>query len=153
MPIGILGSLILCTVLYMLMSLVMTGLAPYMTLNVPHPVFVAIDAAGQQLAWLGALVNIGAVVGLASVVLVLLLGQSRIFYAMSRDGMIPPVCSRIHPHFRTPWMGTIVTGTFAALLAGFVPLGILGELVSIGTLLAFVIVCVGHGPAQQSPGC
>jgi basic amino acid/polyamine antiporter, APA family len=142
MPIGILGSLILCTVLYILMSLVMTGLAPYMSLNVPHPVFVAIDAAGPQLAWLGVLVNIGAVVGLASVVLVLLLGQSRIFYAMSRDGLIPPVWSRIHPHFRTPWIGTIVTGAFAALLAGIVPLGILGELVSIGTLLAFVIVCL-----------
>jgi basic amino acid/polyamine antiporter, APA family len=142
MPIGILGSLILCTVLYILMSLVMTGLAPYMTLNVPHPVFVAIDAAGPQLAWLGVLVNIGAVVGLASVVLVLLLGQSRIFYAMSRDGLIPPVYSRIHPTFRTPWLGTIVTGVIAALLAGVVPLGILGELVSIGTLLAFVIVCV-----------
>jgi APA family basic amino acid/polyamine antiporter len=124
------------------MSLVMTGLAPYMTLNVPHPVFVAIDAAGPQLAWLGVLVNIGAVVGLASVVLVLLLGQSRIFYAMSRDGLIPPVYSRIHPQFRTPWLGTIVTGSIAALLAGVVPLGILGELVSIGTLLAFVIVCV-----------
>jgi APA family basic amino acid/polyamine antiporter len=142
MPIGILGSLILCTILYILMSLVMTGLAPYMTLNVPHPVFVAIDAAGPQLAWLGVLVNIGAVVGLASVVLVLLLGQSRIFYAMSRDGLIPPVYSRIHPQFRTPWLGTIVTGSIAALLAGVVPLGILGELVSIGTLLAFVIVCV-----------
>ena len=142
MPIGILGSLILCTVLYILMSLVMTGLAPYMSLNVPHPVFVAIDAAGPQLAWLGVLVNIGAVVGLASVVLVLLLGQSRVFYAMSRDGLIPPVYARIHPQFRTPWLGTIVTGTIAALLAGIVPLGILGELVSIGTLLAFVIVCV-----------
>ncbi len=102
MPIGILGSLILCTILYILMSLVMTGLAPYMTLNVPHPVFVAINAAGPQLAWLGVLVNVGAVVGLASVVLVLLLGQSRIFYAMSRDGLIPPVYSRIHPKFRTP---------------------------------------------------
>ncbi len=142
MPIGILGSLILCTILYILMSFVMTGLAPYMTLNVPHPVFVAINAAGPQLAWLGVLVNVGAVVGLASVVLVLLLGQSRIFYAMSRDGLIPPVYSRIHPQFRTPWLGTIVTGTIAAILAAIVPLGILGELVSIGTLLAFVIVCV-----------
>ena len=142
MPIGILGSLILCTVLYILMSLVMTGLAPYMSLNDAHPVFVAINAAGPQLAWLGVLVNIAAVVGLASVVLVLLLGQSRVFYAMSRDGLIPPVYSRIHPQFRTPWLGTIVTGTIAALLAGIVPLGILGELVSIGTLLAFVIVCV-----------
>src|SRR5438270_2083127 len=142
MPIGILGSLIICTVLYILMSLVMTGLAPYLSLNVPHPVFVAIDTAGPQLAWLGVLVNIGAVVGLASVVLVLLLGQSRIFYAMARDGLFFRVFSRIHPQFRTPWLGTMVTGTVAALLAGIVPLGILGELVSIGTLLAFVIVCL-----------
>jgi APA family basic amino acid/polyamine antiporter len=143
MPIGILGSLILCTVLYILMSLTMTGLASYKDLNVPHPVFVAIDNAGPQLAWLGFLVNVGAVVGLASVVLVLLLGQSRVFYAMSRDGLIPPMYSRVHPQFRTPWLGTITTGVIAALLAGIFPLGILGELVSIGTLLAFVIVCVG----------
>src|SRR5215510_1887134 len=140
-PIGILGSLIICTVLYILMSLVMTGLAPYKSLNVPHPVFVAIDNAGPQLAWLGFLVNVGAVVGLASVVLVLLLGQSRIFYAMSRDGLFFTIFSDVHPTFRTPWIGTIITGVFAALLAGFVPLGILGELVSIGTLLAFAIVC------------
>jgi basic amino acid/polyamine antiporter, APA family len=141
MPIGILGSLIICTVLYILMSLVMTGLAAYSQLNVPHPVFVAIQAAGPTLAWLGPIVNLGAVVGLASVVLVLLLGQSRIFYAMSRDGLFFQVFSDIHPTFRTPWIGTIVTGTFAATLAGIVPLGILGELVSIGTLLAFTIVC------------
>ena len=143
MPIGILGSLLICTVLYILMSLTMTGLAPYTSLNVAYPVFVAIDNAGPQLAWLGFLVNVGAVVGLASVVLVLLLGQSRVFYAMSRDGLIPPLYCRIHPTFRTPWIGTIVTGMFAALLAGLVPLSILGELVSIGTLLAFAIVCAG----------
>src|SRR5215510_14103955 len=143
MPVGILGSLLLCTVLYILMSLTMTGLAHYTELNVPYPVFVAIEKAGPDLAWLGFLVNIGAVVGLASVVLVLLLGQSRIFYAMSRDGLIPPLYSQVHPVFRTPWIGTIVTGLFAGLLAGFVPLSILGELVSIGTLLAFAIVCAG----------
>jgi APA family basic amino acid/polyamine antiporter len=143
MPIGILGSLLICTLLYILMSLTMTGLAPYTSLNVAYPVFVAINNAGPQLAWLGFLVNVGAVVGLASVVLVLLLGQSRVFYAMSRDGLIPPLYCRIHPTFRTPWIGTIVTGMFAALLAGLVPLSILGELVSIGTLLAFAIVCAG----------
>jgi APA family basic amino acid/polyamine antiporter len=137
-----LGSLIICTVLYILMSLTMTGLAPYMSLNVPHPVYVAVDNAGPQLAWLRVVVNLGAVIGLASVVLVLLLGQSRVFYAMSRDGLIPPLYSDIHPKFRTPWIGTIVTGVIAALLAGIFPLGILGELVSIGTLLAFVIVCL-----------
>jgi APA family basic amino acid/polyamine antiporter len=141
-PIGILGSLLICTVLYILMSLTMTGLAPYMTLNVPHPVYVAVDDAGPQLAWLRVVVNLGAVIGLASVVLVLLLGQSRVFCAMSRDGLIPPLYSEVHPKFRTPWIGTIVTGVIAALLAGIFPLGILGELVSIGTLLAFVIVCM-----------
>ncbi|HEX3487494.1 MAG TPA: amino acid permease [Micropepsaceae bacterium] len=141
-PIGILGSLVICTFLYILMSLTMTGLAPYASLNVPHPVYVAVDNAGPQLAWLRVVVNLGAVIGLASVVLVLLLGQSRVFYAMSRDGLIPPLYSTIHPKFRTPWIGTIVTGVIAALLAGIFPLGILGELVSIGTLLAFVIVCV-----------
>jgi len=143
MPIGILGSLLICTLLYILMSLTMTGLAPYTSLNVAYPVFVAINNAGPQLAWLGFLVNVGAVVGLASVVLVLLLGQSRVFYAMSRDGLIPPLYCQIHPTFRTPWIGTIVTGMFAGLLAGLVPLSILGELVSIGTLLAFTIVCAG----------
>jgi APA family basic amino acid/polyamine antiporter len=143
MPVGILGSLLICTVLYILMSLTMTGLANYTTLAVPNPVSVAIQQAGPQLGWLELLVNIGAVVGLASVVLVLLLGQSRIFYAMSRDGLIPPIYCRVHPTFRTPWIGTMITGLFAAVLAGLVPLSILGELVSIGTLLAFAIVCAG----------
>ncbi|HEY0281370.1 MAG TPA: amino acid permease [Rhizomicrobium sp.] len=141
-PIGILGSLLICTVLYMLMSYVLTGLASYTTLNVAHPVSMAV-AALPGTAWLAPIVNIGAIVGLASVVLVLLLGQSRIFYAMSRDGMIPPLFSNIHPTFRTPWRGSIITGIFCALLAGLLPLDILGELVSIGTLLAFVIVCFG----------
>jgi APA family basic amino acid/polyamine antiporter len=126
----------------MLMSYVLTGLAPYSTLNVAHPVSMAVQAVPAT-AWLGKFVNLGAIVGLASVVLVLLLGQSRIFYAMSRDGMFFKTFSSIHPRFRTPWIGTIITGSFAALLAGVLPLDILGELVSIGTLLAFVIVCVG----------
>ena len=141
-PIGILGSLLICTVLYMLMSYVLTGLAPYQTLNVTHPVSMAVETIPAT-AWLGPIVNVGAIVGLASVVLVLLLGQSRIFYAMSKDGMIPPLFSQIHPKFRTPWRGSIITGIFCALLAGLLPLDILGELVSIGTLLAFVIVCFG----------
>src|SRR5882724_10376764 len=142
-PIGILGSLLICTVLYILMSLTMTGLAPYTMLNVPHPVFVAIHNAGPSLAWLGFAVDVGAVVGLASVILVLLLGQSRIFYAMAKDGLVPQFFCRIHPKFRTPYVGTIVTGFFAATLSAIVPLDILGELVSIGTLAAFVIVCLG----------
>ncbi|HVU20357.1 MAG TPA: amino acid permease [Rhizomicrobium sp.] len=141
-PLGILGSLVICTVLYMLMSWVLTGIAPYQTLNVAHPVSQAVEALPST-AWLAPWVNVGAVVGLASVVLVLLLGQSRIFYAMSKDGMIPPLFSEIHPKFKTPWRGSLITGFFCALGAGVLPLDILGELVSIGTLLAFVIVCVG----------
>jgi len=141
-PLGILGSLFICTILYMLMSWVVTGIAAYPTLNVAHPVSQAVDAIADT-RWLTPYVNVGAVVGLASVVLVLLLGQSRIFYAMSKDGMIPPLFSEIHPRFKTPWRGSLITGAFCALGAGVLPLDILGELVSIGTLLAFVIVCVG----------
>lgn len=142
-PIGILGSLLLCTVLYMLMSWVVTGLAPYSTLNVAHPVSRAVEQAAPAIAWLAPVINVGAIVGLASVVLVLLLGQSRIFYAMASDGLIPPLFAEVHPRFRTPWRGTILTGLFAMILAGLLPLDILGELVSIGTLAAFVIVCAG----------
>jgi APA family basic amino acid/polyamine antiporter len=141
-PLGILGSLLICTVLYMLMSWVVTGIAAYPTLNVAHPVSQAVEAIPET-QWLTPYVNVGAVVGLASVVLVLLLGQSRIFYAMAKDGMIPPLFSEIHPRFKTPWRGSLITGAFCALGAGILPLDILGELVSIGTLLAFVIVCIG----------
>ncbi len=141
-PLGILGLLLICTVLYMLMSWVVTGIAPYQSLNVAHPVSQAVDAIADT-RWLTPFVNAGAVVGLASVVLVLLLGQSRIFYAMSKDGMIPQLFSEVHPRFKTPWRGSLITGAFCALGAGVLPLDILGELVSIGTLLAFVIVCAG----------
>jgi APA family basic amino acid/polyamine antiporter len=141
-PLGILGSLAICTVLYMLMSWVVTGIAAYSTLNVAHPVSQAVEAIPAT-AWLAPFVNVGAIVGLASVVLVLLLGQSRIFYAMAKDGMIPQLFSEVHPRFKTPWRGSIITGAFCALLAGLLPLDILGELVSIGTLAAFVIVCAG----------
>ena len=141
-PFGILGSLFICTILYMLMSWVLTGIASYKTLNVDHPVSQAVEALPGTI-WLAPYVNLGAIVGLASVVLVLLLGQSRIFYAMSKDGMIPRLFSEVHPRFKTPWRGSLITGIFCALLAGALPLHILGELVSIGTLAAFVIVCAG----------
>ncbi|HTJ20829.1 MAG TPA: amino acid permease [Gemmatimonadaceae bacterium] len=143
MPIGILASLAVCTVLYILMALVMTGLAHYSDLNVPHPVFVAIDKAGPALHWLTYFINIGAILGLASVVLVMLMGQPRIFYSMSRDGLLPAVFGKVHRKFQTPYVTTIVTGVVAAAVAGFFPIALLGELVSIGTLLAFVIVCFG----------
>lgn len=143
LPIGILGSLVVCTILYIVMALVMTGMAHYTELNVPHPVFVAIQKAGPALAWLGFLVNIGAIAGLSSVVLVMLMGQPRIFYSMSRDGLLPAVFGKVHPKFRTPYIATIITGLVAAVVAGIFPIGLLGELVSIGTLLAFVIVCGG----------
>jgi APA family basic amino acid/polyamine antiporter len=141
MPIGILGSLVVCTVLYILVSLVLTGLVSYRTLNVSAPVALAIDATG--VGWGSVLVKIGAVFGLATVMLVMLLGQSRVFYSMSKDGLLPKWASAIHPKFRTPWITTIVFGSFAAIMPAFLPIDKLSELVNIGTLLAFTIVSAG----------
>ena len=143
MPKGILISLAICTILYVAVSMVMTGIVNYTELNVPAPIAVAIDAAGQGLAWLRPIIKIGAIAGLSSVVMVLLLGQSRIFYSMAHDGLLWKSFARTHPKFKTPYITSIVTGCFAALFAGLFPIGLLGELVSIGTLLAFVIVSVG----------
>ena len=143
LPIALIASLVVCTVLYILMSLVITGLAPYEMLNVPAPVYTAVDHVGPQLAWLKPVVTIGATIGLASTILALLYGQSRIFYAMGRDGLLPPIFSRVNPRRRTPWAGTVITGIFAGLMAGLFPIGLLGELVSVGTLLAFAIICAG----------
>jgi APA family basic amino acid/polyamine antiporter len=142
LPIGILGSLAICTVLYMGMALVLTGVTDWRTLDVPNPVSFALGKIAT-LQWIVAPINIGALVGLASVVFVGLYGQSRIFYSMARDGFLPPVFSAVHKRFRTPHRGTIITGVGAAILAAIFPLDILADLVSIGTLLAFVAVCGG----------
>ena len=141
MPVGILGSLAVCTVLYIVVSLLLTGVVHYSQLNVAAPVSLAISLTGVW--WGSLLVNIGAIAGLSTVMLVMLLGQSRVFYSMSRDGLLWKWAGEIHPKFRTPWKSTIIVGIFVAFFAALIPIGILGELVSIGTLLAFVIVCAG----------
>lgn len=138
-PIGIIGSLAICTALYILFSLVMVGLAHYSELNVAAPVAIAIDKT--PFPWLHELVNLAILCGLTSVILVLLLGQSRIFYVMSKDGLLPPLFSRLHPTFHTPWYCNLVLMVMVGLFGAFAPLHVLGHMTSIGTLLAFVIVC------------
>ncbi|MEY4211753.1 MAG: hypothetical protein RLZ92_2134 [Pseudomonadota bacterium] len=140
-PIGIIGSLIVCTVLYILVAGVLTGVISYTELNVAAPIAVAVDHIGMS--WLSPIIKLAAIAGLTSVMLVLLMGQSRIFYAMANDRLLPPLFAEIHPQFQTPHLSTIVVGFAVALLAGFMPIEKLGELVSIGTLFAFVLVCGG----------
>lgn len=142
MPFGILGSLTLSTILYILVAFVLTGLVSYTQLGVPDPIAVGVNAAGPGLMWLRPLIKLGAIAGLSSVILVLLLGQTRVFYAMANDGFLPRVFAKIHPTYKTPYIGTLVIGGVAMVVAATFPIGLLGELVSIGTLFAFAIVCV-----------
>src|SRR5213083_2618289 len=141
MPIGIIGSLLVCTVLYILVAGIATGVMSYKDLNVPDPIAVAADHAG--LGWMSSLIKLGAIAGLSSVILVMLLGQSRIFWTMADDGLLPPFVSRVHPRFRTPWITSILTGIGVSIVSAVFTVREAGSLVSIGTLLAFVIVSIG----------
>ncbi|MBJ7445915.1 MAG: amino acid permease [Brevundimonas sp.] len=154
-PVGILGALVVCTLIYMAVAAVMTGVVPYLELASPAPIAVAIDrmaltwaniplavAPGGQLNLISFLIKIGAITGLSSVMLVLCYGQTRVFYTMARDGLLPKAFAIIHPKFRTPWIGTILLGVVIAVAASFLPISILGDLVSLGTASAFAIVCL-----------
>jgi basic amino acid/polyamine antiporter, APA family len=155
MPIGILASLFICTVIYIAVAIVLIGIVPYRRLNVADPIAIGIDATG--LTWFSPVVKVSALFGLFSTILVQLLGQTRIFFSMSRDGLLPPLFGRVHPRFRTPHLSTLLTGSVMAVAAGLLPLGILSQLVSIGSLLAFLLVCIGvvllrkTAPAVERP--
>lgn len=140
MPFGIIGSLIVCTLLYMGVSAVLTGVVPYSDLNVPDPMAVAVDQIG--LGWFSFIIKVGAIMGLSSVMLVLVYGQTRIFYTMSRDGLLPQAFCKVHPRFHTPYVNTIAVGILVAIAAALTPIGVLGDLVSLGTIAAFAIVCI-----------
>jgi basic amino acid/polyamine antiporter, APA family len=141
MPIGILGSLAICTVLYVVVSMVLTGIVKYTELNTAAPMADALKAVGYN--WIAKLVSLGALAGLTTVVLILLLGQSRVLFAMSRDRLLPAWLSSVHPRYRTPWVISLITGVVVALIATFVPLSTLADMVNIGTLFAFVLVSLG----------
>lgn len=141
MPIGILGSLLICTILYVAFAAVMVGMVDYHLLNVAAPVAIAIDKTPYT--WLNGLVKLAIIAGLSSATLIVLMGQARIFYAMARDGLLPPAFSSVHPKFRTPWRANLTLMVFVALVGGFAPIEMLGNMTSIGTLLAFTLVCGG----------
>jgi APA family basic amino acid/polyamine antiporter len=141
MPIGILGSLVICTVIYIMTAAVLTGIAPFKELGVAAPLaFAAEKYIG--IPWFSLFVTIGAIAGLSSVMLILTYGQTRVFFSMARDGLLPRVFSKLHPKFRTPWIGTIILGLLIAVAAALLPISILGDLVSLGTATAFAIVCI-----------
>ncbi|HVE01152.1 MAG TPA: amino acid permease [Sphingomicrobium sp.] len=142
MPFGIIGSLVACTVIYILVSIVLTMIVSYKSLNVPDPVAVAVDAFGPQWGWFAKTIKIGAIIGLTSVVLVLMYAQTRIFYTMARDGLLPKIFATVHQTFRTPWINTILVGLITACAAGFFDINTLGDMTSVGTLAAFAIVCL-----------
>jgi APA family basic amino acid/polyamine antiporter len=148
MPIGILGSLVICTILYIVVAVVLTGLVNYKSLAVPDPLAIGIDATGNR--WGSLLVKLGALLGLSSTIVVMLLGQSRVFFSMSRDGLLPSMFKAIHPRFRTPWISTLTVGLVVAVLAASLPIDQLGEMVNIGTMLAFAIVCGGVWVLRRS---
>lgn len=133
----------MCTVLYILVALIATGLVPYYEYKgVAHPISFAVEGI-EGYKWLGMFINIGAIAGLSSVILVSLMSQPRIFYSMAVDGFVPKFCARIHPRYKTPWVTTIISGMLCALCAGILPIEVLSELTSVGTLFAFVLVCLG----------
>ena len=141
MPRGILYSLVICTLLYITTAFVLTGIVHYSKLNVPAPIALGVDSTG--LTWLRPVIKLGAIAGLSSTMLVMLLGQPRIFYSMSRDGLLPPLFSRVHPRFKTPHVTTAITGVAVAVVAGLFPIATLTQLTSMGTLLAFAMVSIG----------
>ena len=141
MPIGILGSLVICTILYLATAAVLTGVVSFTKLNVAAPVATAVDTFGPQWSWLAKCIKIGAIAGLSSVVLVLMFGQTRVFYSMSRDGLLPKQLAKVHPKFKTPWINTLIVGLGVSAAASYFDIDALGDLTSVGTLFAFGLVC------------
>jgi len=140
LPIGIIGSLAICTLLYIVVAAILTGVVYYTELNTPAPVALALSKIGLE--WASGLISFGAIAGITTVLLVMMYGQTRIFFAMSRDGLLPPVFSKVHPKYKTPHISTVIVGLFGAVVAGFLPIGLLAELVNIGTMFAFVLVSI-----------